>query len=98
MLCEVAEGSEDQARALRREIAPGMLWVECAWCNCDMGLKPCAPEAEGRVSHPICPACREKQKAKAADPYAGEDLAPEPGDNPYPDEESVTGGGDGEDD
>ena len=35
--------------------------TQCAWCRKDMGDKPSEPELDDRVSHGICPECREKE-------------------------------------
>jgi hypothetical protein len=31
--------------------------VVCAWCQREMGTKPCVPEQAGKVSHGICAGC-----------------------------------------
>jgi hypothetical protein len=34
-----------------------VITVICAWCQLDMGTKPCSPAQAGKVSHSICAAC-----------------------------------------
>ena len=37
------------------------LSVVCAWCEKDLGKRPCVPAMSGKVSHGICPECRDRE-------------------------------------
>lgn len=44
-------------------VVQGVLVRVCAWCQADMGTKPCDPGCEG-VTHGICPACADAMGSK----------------------------------
>ena len=44
-------------------LGASLMAVRCAWCDCSMGAKVCAPAQAGLVSHGICPACAVDMRA-----------------------------------
>ena len=38
----------------------------CAWCGLDLGRRECTQEQAGKVSHGICPVCRDKMGRELA--------------------------------
>ncbi len=35
-----------------------MIIRKCAWCGCNLGIKKCKPEMDGKISHSICDTCK----------------------------------------
>lgn len=46
----------------------GVMQVRCAWCDTDLGFKPCCSEMHGKVSHGICRPCMARQIARDLTP------------------------------
>lgn len=38
-------------------VLTGIAHQVCAWCGKNMGDVPCVPEANGKITHTICPEC-----------------------------------------
>jgi hypothetical protein len=36
--------------------------IKCAWCDEDMGVKPCNEEQQDKISHSICGKCLKQAK------------------------------------
>lgn len=59
------------ARRIREMLCSRMI-QECAWCGKFIGTIACAPEQHGKVSHGICPACKELNFPQQVASEAGE--------------------------
>jgi hypothetical protein len=43
-----------------RQMLSGRMVRVCGWCEKFMGTAPCTPGMHGKITHGICPSCREK--------------------------------------